>query len=76
MAGASVVLVESHPNPLIAKSDGHQGLFREQLEALVAAARATWQLRRELDGRYLPSAVLEHEYMRRMEDDKRRFFRS
>ena len=28
MAGASVVLVEAHPNPLIAKSDGFQGLFR------------------------------------------------
>ena len=25
MAGASVVLVEAHPNPLIAKSDGFQG---------------------------------------------------
>ena len=27
LAGASVVLVESHPNPLIAKSDGFQALF-------------------------------------------------
>ena len=35
MAGASVVLVESHPNPLIAKSDGFQGLFPEQLSRLV-----------------------------------------
>ena len=34
MAGASVALVEAHPNPLIAKSDGHQGLFAEQLHAL------------------------------------------
>ena len=33
MAGASVVLVEAHPNPLIAKSDGFQGLFPEQLRA-------------------------------------------
>src|SRR4029453_12160926 len=38
MAGASVALVEAHPNPLIAKSDGHQGLFEEQLRSLVRAA--------------------------------------
>src|SRR5439155_23025721 len=37
MAGASVILVEAHPNPLIAKSDGFQGLFPEQLQALVRA---------------------------------------
>jgi 3-deoxy-7-phosphoheptulonate synthase len=76
MAGASVVLVESHPNPLIAKSDGHQGLFPEQLGALVRAAQQTWQLRRELDRAYLPSAALEKRYLARMEDDKRRFFRA
>jgi 3-deoxy-7-phosphoheptulonate synthase len=56
LAGASVVLVEAHPNPLIAKSDGHQGLFKEQLIALVKAARAAWNLRRELDRDYLPTA--------------------
>src|ERR1051325_9175552 len=55
MAGASVVLVEAHPNPLIAKSDGHQGLFPEQLRALVRAAREAWRLRRELDRSYLAS---------------------
>src|SRR5262249_21492904 len=49
MAGASVVLVESHPNPLIAKSDGFQGLFPEQLAALVRAANDVWHLRREID---------------------------
>ncbi len=59
MAGASVVLVEAHPNPLIAKSDGIQGLFPEQLRALVTAAQATWALRRELDRSYLPSAAVE-----------------
>jgi len=74
MAGASVVLVEAHPNPLIAKSDGHQGLYPEQLAALVAAARNTWALRRQLDREYLPSAALEHAYMARMENDRRRFF--
>jgi len=75
MAGASVVLVEAHPNPLVAKSDGHQGLFPEQLLALVRAARETWRLRRELDRSYLPSAAIEKDYLARMEADKERFFR-
>lgn len=76
MAGASVVLVEAHPNPLIAKSDGHQGLFDEQLKALVTASKATWNLRKELDKSFLPSAALEKAYLSRMEKDKERFFRS
>ncbi len=75
MAGASVVLVEAHPNPLIAKSDGHQGLFPEQLRALVHAARETWRLRRELDRSYLPSALIENEYLARMAADRERFFK-
>jgi 3-deoxy-7-phosphoheptulonate synthase len=74
MAGASVVLVEAHPNPLIAKSDGHQGLFREQLQALVKASRATWTLRRELDRGYLSSASLDVAYKDRMAADRKRFF--
>ncbi len=74
LAGASVVLTESHPNPLIAKSDGHQGLFPEQLAALVKAARATWTLRRELDASYLPSATLDLAYKDRMAEDRQRFF--
>ncbi|HKA28485.1 MAG TPA: hypothetical protein VKH82_03845, partial [Candidatus Binatia bacterium] len=74
MAGASVALVEAHPNPLIAKSDGHQGLFEEQLVALVHAAKETWRLLRELDRGYLPSADLEKDYLARMDADKRRFF--
>lgn len=75
MAGASVVLVEAHPNPLIAKSDGHQGLFPEQLRALVTAAQATWTLRRELDRTYLASGAVESAYLARMESDRNRFFR-
>jgi 3-deoxy-7-phosphoheptulonate synthase len=74
MAGASVVLVEAHPNPLIAKSDGHQGLFPEQLRALVTAARAAWRLRRELDAAYQPSSNLELAYKDRMAADRKRFF--
>jgi 3-deoxy-7-phosphoheptulonate synthase len=76
MAGASVVLVEAHPNPLVAKSDGFQGLFPEQLRELVRAAREAWRLRRELDRAYLASAALEKDYLARMEADKGRFFRS
>jgi 3-deoxy-7-phosphoheptulonate synthase len=74
MAGASVVLVEAHPNPLIAKSDGFQGLFPEQLRALVEAAQETWKLRRALDRGYLASAAVEKEYLARMEADRARFF--
>jgi len=74
MAGASVVLVEAHPNPLIAKSDGFQGLFPEQLRALVQAAQETWKLRRALDRSYLASAAVEKEYLARMEADRARFF--
>jgi 3-deoxy-7-phosphoheptulonate synthase len=74
MAGASVVLVEAHPNPLIAKSDGHQGLFPEQIHALVKASRAVWDLRRELDRAYLPSATLDIAYKDRMAADRKRFF--
>jgi 3-deoxy-7-phosphoheptulonate synthase len=76
MAGASVVLVEAHPNPLIAKSDGHQGLFPEQLRVLVRAAEETWKLRRVLDRDYRPSALVEGAYLARMEADKTRFFRA
>src|SRR5713101_827694 len=76
MAGASVVLVEAHPNPLIAKSDGFQGLFPEQLRALVRAAREAWRLRRELDRSYLASAAIEKDYLARMEADRARLFRS
>jgi 3-deoxy-7-phosphoheptulonate synthase len=74
MAGASVVLVEAHPNPLIAKSDGFQGLFPEQLRALVLAARETWRLRQALDRSYLPSTSVEKDYLARMDADRKRFF--
>src|SRR6266850_3939000 len=74
MAGASVVLVEAHPNPLIAKSDGHQGLFPEQLRALVKAAAETWRLRRTLDATYLPSAIIEKDYLARSKADRERLF--
>lgn len=74
LAGASVVLVEAHPNPLIAKSDGFQGLFPEQLDALVRACAEVWRLRETLDREYLPSAALEDKYRSRISDDKRRFF--
>ncbi len=72
MAGASVVLVEAHPNPLIAKSDGFQGLFPEQLRALVKAAEEVWELRRRMDQSYLPSAALEKAYLASAEADRGR----
>lgn len=76
MAGASVVLVEAHPNPLIAKSDGFQGLFPEQLTALVRACDEVWRLRLALDRTYLPSALLEEKYRATVPNDRRRFFGS
>ena len=74
MAGASVVLVEAHPNPLIAKSDGFQGLFPEQLRGLVRAAHAVWRARKSTDREYIATVALEREYEARMREDRRRFF--
>lgn len=73
-AGASVVLVEAHPNPLIAKSDGMQGLFPEQLQGLVRAARETWAARRRTDREYVPTVALQRTYEARMQSDRARFF--
>ena len=74
MAGASVVLVEAHPNPLVAKSDGFQGLFPEQLRGLVKAAQEVWRVRKETDREYVSTLALERAYEARMQDDRRRFF--
>jgi 3-deoxy-7-phosphoheptulonate synthase len=74
MAGASAVLVEAHPNPLIAKSDGFQGLFPEQLQGLVKAAHAVWQARKTTDRNYVSTLALERRYEARMQEDRKRFF--
>ncbi len=74
MAGASVVLVEAHPNPLVAKSDGMQGLFPEQLKGLVRAARDTWALRQRTDREYVATVALQRTYEARMQADRARFF--
>jgi 3-deoxy-7-phosphoheptulonate synthase len=74
MAGASVVLVEAHPNPLIAKSDGFQGLFPEQLRGLVRAAREVWRVRKATDREYVTTLALERTYEARMREDRRRLF--
>ena len=74
LAGASVVLVEAHPNPLIAKSDGFQGLFPEQLRNLLIACQEVWELRRRLDGLYIPTGLLEREYEKRVSHDRQWFF--
>jgi 3-deoxy-7-phosphoheptulonate synthase len=73
-AGASVVLVEAHPNPLIAKSDGMQGLFPEQLNGLVRAARETWTARQRTDREYVATITLQRTYEGRMQSDRSRFF--
>ena len=74
MAGASVVLVEAHPNPLIAKSDGFQGLFPEQLRGLVKAAMEAWRVRQQTDREYVATLALERVYEARMQEDRKRFF--
>jgi 3-deoxy-7-phosphoheptulonate synthase len=74
MAGASVVLVETHPNPLIAKSDGFQGLFPEQFARLVTACEQVWELRRRIAPLYTPTAMWEREYETHVAADKKRFF--
>ncbi len=74
MAGASVILVETHPNPLIAKSDGFQGLFPEQFARLVAACQQVWELRQRIEPLYTPSAAWEQTYEARVNADKKRFF--
>ncbi len=74
MAGASVVLVETHPNPLIAKSDGFQGLFPEQFAHLVTACEQVWELRQRLEPLYTPSATWERGYEMKIAADKKRFF--
>ncbi len=74
MAGASVVLVETHPNPLIAKSDGFQGLFPEQFSRLVKACEQTWELRKRFESLYIPSVKIEREYEARVASDRKRFF--
>lgn len=60
MAGASIILVEAHPNPLEARTDKDQALFPEQLRCLIAAAKETWNLRQGI--RWPLSATLEGEY--------------
>ena len=72
--GATVLIVEAHPNPMIAKSDGHQALFPEQLQNLIQAAEAAWKLRENMEGMYIPSRALEQEYNSRAEEDSARFF--
>ncbi len=74
VAGASIVLVEAHPNPLIAKSDGFQGLFPEQLKGLVRAAQEIWRVRKTTDRDYVSTLALERTYEARMQEDRRRFF--
>ncbi|MBT7098886.1 hypothetical protein HN937_16025, partial [Candidatus Poribacteria bacterium] len=73
-AGASVLLLEAHPNPLIAKSDGFQALFPEQLANLVQAAQEAHKLRQNMEHLYVPSRVLESDYEGRIDEDRQRLF--
>lgn len=72
-AGANVIQVEMHPAPLIAKSDGFQQLFSEQLPGFVAACHAiykkTWQL---LEQCHTTSSVLEEMHAPHSEERRRK----
>ena len=43
-AGAKALIVEMHPNPLVALTDAKQGLFPEQLVDLVKICSAQWNV--------------------------------
>ena len=73
-AGASVLIAEAHPNPMIAKSDGFQALYPEQLRNLVQAATEAWKLRENMKDLYIPSRALEQSYESRVDADAARFF--
>lgn len=73
MAGASGALVEVHPNPSIAKSDGEQSLFIEQFRSLVTAVHETWRQRNAMRELHVRSVELEEQYAERAEVDRCRF---
>ncbi len=73
-AGASVLIAEAHPNPMIAKSDGFQALYPEQLSNLIRAATAAWKLRENMKDLYIPSRALEQSYESRVDEDAAHFF--
>lgn len=73
-AHASVVMVETHPNPFIAKSDGFQQLFPEQLYHCVPAWKHAWTFFQSIAPLNIPSVQLENEYERRMKQDWNEFF--
>ena len=72
--GADRELQSFATNPLIAKSDGFQGLFPEQLRRLVRACEAVWEVRQRLEPLYMPSALVEREYEARVAADRKRLF--
>lgn len=73
-AGAAGAMVEVHPNPLIAKSDGKQSLFIEQFESLVRGVHEAWKTTEALRDLHVKSATIEPRYTERMEADRDRFF--
>ena len=70
MAGASGLLVESHLNPVMAKSDGFQGLFPARLACLVSACQQVWKLRQYIEPLCVRSVLLEQQFEERVNADK------
>ena len=74
-AGASVVLVEAHPNPLIAKSDGIAGPLSRATAGVSCAPRARrGSARQRTDREYVATVAAQRAYEARMKDDRARFF--
>lgn len=70
--GASALLVEIHPNPLIAKSDGFQSLFPEQFENCMLDWNSTFGFCQSLNALYVPSYGLEKKYERQRDTSTRK----
>ena len=69
-AGATYLIVETHPNPHLAKTDGKQSLYPEQFTSLVKAAREQYALTQRLRDTYPLNASLENQYKGTMPADK------
>jgi len=72
-AGAQGLIVEMHPNPHVAATDGTQTLYPEQFKLLVEAANAQWSLIKKYEPNYYFTRQLEHKYAENIDRDRERY---
>lgn len=72
-AGASCLIVETHPNPQVAITDGKQSLYPEQFRKLCIYAKEQWALTREHEKGFIYEESLYAHYRSRIEHDRKRF---